>query len=56
VPLGEGAADLPRVFRLLRETDYGGFLILQTARADDDDHVGAARRYRDLILELAREG
>lgn len=56
VPLGEGAADLPRVFRLLREADYGGFLILQTARADDDDHVGAARRYRDLILELAREG
>jgi L-ribulose-5-phosphate 3-epimerase len=55
VPLGEGAADLPRVFRLLREAGYHGFLILQTARAQDEDHVGAARRYRDLVLELARE-
>jgi L-ribulose-5-phosphate 3-epimerase len=55
VPLGEGAADLPRVFRLLREASYDGFLILQTARADDEDHVGAARRYRDLVLDLARE-
>jgi len=53
VPLGEGAADLPAVFRLLREANYRGFLILQTARADDDDHVGAATRYRDLVLELA---
>jgi hexulose-6-phosphate isomerase len=55
VPLGEGDADLPRVFQLLRETGYGGFLILQTARADDEDHVGAARRYRDLVLELSGE-
>jgi L-ribulose-5-phosphate 3-epimerase len=53
VPLGQGAADLPQVFRLLREAAYDGFLILQTARAADDDHLGAARRYRDLVLELA---
>jgi L-ribulose-5-phosphate 3-epimerase len=53
VPLGEGAADLPTVFHLLREAKYDGFLILQTARAEDDDHVGAATRYRDLVLELA---
>lgn len=53
VPLGQGAADLPLVFRLLREAGYDGFLILQTARAQDGDHLGAARRYRDLVLELA---
>jgi L-ribulose-5-phosphate 3-epimerase len=56
VPLGEGAADLPRVFRLLREVGYDGLLILQTARAQDENHVGAAVRYRDLVLELAGEG
>ena len=53
VPLGAGAADLPEVFRLLRAAKYDGFLILQTARAEDDDHVGAATRYRDLVLDLA---
>ena len=55
VPLGQGAADLPVVFRLLREAAYDGLLILQTARAEDDDHLGAARRYRDLVLDLAGE-
>jgi hexulose-6-phosphate isomerase len=52
VPLGEGAADLPLVFALLAEAGYDGFLILQTARAEEDDHLGAARRYRDLVLDL----
>ena len=53
VPLGQGAADLPVVFRLLAEAGYDDFLILQTARAEDDDHLGAAKRYRDLVLDLA---
>jgi hexulose-6-phosphate isomerase len=56
VALGQGAADLPQVFDLLRDAAYDGFLILQTARAEDDDHLGAARRYRDRVLELAGEG
>jgi hexulose-6-phosphate isomerase len=56
VPLGQGAADLPLVFSLLRDAAYEGFLILQTARAEDDDHLGAARRYRDRVLELAGGG
>lgn len=53
VPLGHGDADLPTVFRLLNAAGYDGFLILQTARAADGDHLGAARAYRDLVLDLA---
>jgi len=53
VPLGRGEADLPMVFDLLRRAGYEGFLILQTARAADGDHVGAARTYRNLVLDLA---
>lgn len=53
VPLGQGDADLPAVFKLLRQAGYEGFLILQTARAADGDHVGAVRRYRQRVLELA---
>lgn len=53
VALGQGDADLPAVFKLLRQAGYDGFLILQTARAADGDHVGAARAYRDLVLDLA---
>ncbi|CAN5415155.1 sugar phosphate isomerase/epimerase [soil metagenome] len=53
VPLGQGDADLPTVFTLLGEAGYDGFLILQTARAADGDHVGAARTYRELVLDLA---
>ena len=55
VPLGQGDADLPTVFELLKQAGYDGFLILQTARAADGDHMGAARAYRDLVLDLAGE-
>lgn len=49
VALGTGNADLPRVFRLLRESGYSGNFILQTARAPDGDHAGALSRYRDMV-------
>jgi len=49
VPLGTGNADFPTVFRLIREADYGGYLIMQTARAKDDDHAGALSRYMGQI-------
>lgn len=50
VPLGEGNADLPRVFRLLRRSGYAGNYILQTARArDGEDHAAALCRYRDMV-------
>ncbi|MCP9796849.1 sugar phosphate isomerase/epimerase [Cyanobium sp. Lug-B] len=49
VPLGTGNADFPTVFRLLREVAYTGYLIMQTARARDDDHAGALRHYMAQI-------
>ena len=48
VPLGAGAADLPRALALLRRSGYGGRYVLQTARAADGDHAGALARYRDM--------
>lgn len=45
VPLGTGNANFPTVFRLLRDASYGGYVIMQTARAKDDDHAGALSRY-----------
>ncbi|WP_158914833.1 sugar phosphate isomerase/epimerase [Caulobacter sp. S45] len=51
VPLGEGNADLPGVFTLLKSVGYSGHFILQTARAADGDHPGAAARYRRAVLD-----
>ncbi len=47
--LGQGAADLPLVFRLLGKSDYRGDFILQTARASNGEHAAALCRYRDLV-------
>ena len=49
VPLGTGAADLPRAIRLLRRAGYAGRYILQTARAADGDHAFALARYLDMM-------
>jgi L-ribulose-5-phosphate 3-epimerase len=49
VPLGQGDAKLSLVFQLLVNTGYRGDVILQTARATDDDHAGALVRYRDQV-------
>lgn len=49
VPLGTGNADFPTVFGLLRKAGYAGCMIMQTARAKDDDHVGALRQYKAMI-------
>lgn len=54
VPLGTGDADFPTVFRLLREAAYAGYLIMQTARARDDDHAGALRQYIGQIEAWAK--
>jgi L-ribulose-5-phosphate 3-epimerase len=48
VPLGTGNADFHAAFRALRRAGYTGHFILQTARAEDNDHAGALARYRDL--------
>ncbi|MBF9040323.1 TIM barrel protein [Rhodobacterales bacterium LSUCC0387] len=45
VPLGAGDADFSAVFRLLSELAYSGYIIMQTARATDDNHAGALSKY-----------
>jgi len=50
VPLGQGNADMPTVFRLLKKVGYRGNYILQTARAADSNHAGTLARYRDMVL------
>ena len=52
VPLGKGNANLPLVFKLLKEANYSGQYILQTARAVDNDHAGVLCSYRDLVKQL----
>ncbi len=49
VPLGEGAADFIKVFSALNEAQYKGKYILQTARANDDDHAGVLCKYREMV-------
>lgn len=49
VPLGSGAADLPKTFALLRAAQYGGNFILQTARAADGEHVEVLHGYRQFV-------
>ena len=52
VPLGCGASDFETVFSALLKLCYSGNFILQTARASDDDHLGAIRRYLDFTLQF----
>jgi hexulose-6-phosphate isomerase len=51
VPLGLGHADFPATFSALARTGYAGDFVLQTARAADDDHLGAVTRYRAMVQE-----
>lgn len=50
VPLGTGNADFISVFAALKRIRYSGNFILQTARANDHDHVGAIERYREMTF------
>jgi L-ribulose-5-phosphate 3-epimerase len=52
VPLGEGDANLPLLFALLREVGYAGDLILQVARTTTEDEVSWARRNRMTVEQL----
>jgi L-ribulose-5-phosphate 3-epimerase len=49
VPLGAGAADLPRAIGCLLAAGYKGNYILQTARADNEDHAGVLGRYHKMV-------
>lgn len=55
VPLGSGNADFERVFSELKNANYSGNYILQTARAADGDHARAIARFRDMVLGWVSE-
>lgn len=48
VPLGTGNANFEAVFKALGKIGYDGLVILQTARASDDDHAGTLARYAQM--------
>ncbi len=52
VPLGQGNADLPLVFKLLKEANYQGQYILQTARAVNGNHAEVLCKYRDMVKDF----
>ena len=51
VPLGEGDALFDNVFDYIAAQNYQGDIILQTARADDDNHGGVLTTYRSMVLD-----
>jgi len=51
VPLGSGNADFGAVFQNLFDLGYSGRYVLQTARADDDDHASVLADYRTQTLD-----
>lgn len=55
VPLGSGNADFSMVFKCLKACGYVGNLIMQTARATDDNHDAVLARYRDQIVSWMEE-
>jgi sugar phosphate isomerase/epimerase len=48
VPLGEGSADFPTIFRLLEDVHYNGNLIMQTARDVNGQHIEALLKYKQM--------
>jgi hexulose-6-phosphate isomerase len=55
VPLGQGDARLKEVLQALRRQGYDGYYILQTARAQKDNHSEVLRAYRDLVEQILNE-
>ena len=49
VPLGMGNAKLPATIAALERIDYRGNYILQTARAQDGNHVETLRNYKSMV-------
>ncbi|MCB0393839.1 MAG: sugar phosphate isomerase/epimerase [Bdellovibrionales bacterium] len=50
VPLGSGNANFKAFFSLIREFEYKGNLIFQTARDPNNQHQSALKRYIDFVL------
>ena len=55
VPLGKGSASLEKVFQLLSIFRYQGNYILQTARAEDNNHSFALSFFRDMTREWIKK-
>lgn len=55
VPLLEGDANFDLVFHELKKIDYQGNLVLQTARAIDDNHISPLLKYREMTLKWGYE-
>jgi L-ribulose-5-phosphate 3-epimerase len=51
VPLGTGAAEFNKIFSALFSIGYAGNYVLQTARANDDEHAKALVHYRDMTIK-----
>lgn len=51
VPLGEGDANFDMVFAALSKISYQGNYILQTARANNNNHLEKLINYRDMTFE-----
>lgn len=49
VPLGKGAADFKEIFCALKRIAFEGSLILQTARAEDGNHIGTLLEYCTFV-------
>lgn len=49
VPLGEGDADFPALFKALRRIDYRGDFVLQVARGPEGDETAWARKNRAFV-------
>lgn len=52
VPLGTGDADFEKVFGWLKKIGYSGDYILQTARAENDDHADVLLKYKHMTEDF----
>ena len=52
VPLGCGNADFKKVFNNIASVKYSGNLILQTARAENNNHLDVILKYKKFTEEL----
>ena len=49
VPLGEGEVNFFKIFKNLKNINYSGNFILQTARAQNNDHLQSIIKYKKFV-------
>lgn len=55
VPLGKGDTNFDLIFDLLKKYNYNGNLILQTARSENNDHLGVLLKYYNFVQKLTKK-